>query len=147
MGLQPTKKHLGHIMCALADSMNTIDCVDTVTIVMLAVKKLVMGKQKDHQIKVTLKADKVIETVKANNFESAKEIVLEDFIISDETLLNPCLMLDCVTLRDRKLVENIVGMGLYARVSKNGWDASVKHLFSIRDQEQSELAIYISIKI
>lgn len=147
MGLQPTKKHLGHLMCMLADSMNEIDCNDTATIVTLAVKKLVIGKQQDHQIKVTLKADKVMETVKANNFSSAKEIVLADFVISEDSILKPCLMLDCVTLRDRKLVENIVGMGMYARVSKNGWDSSMKHLFSIRDQEQSELAIFLSIKI
>lgn len=111
---------------------------DIATIYANLVKKVIMGGQKDYKIDITLKRDK-LESATSNHgmISLSKESTV---LKADSDVLN------VVTLRDRQLIEKLLGRGIKVRLKKTVLNTAIQHLYS-NNVEQAKLAVFLSFDL
>lgn len=125
-----TIKNLAEIGCANID----IDLKNLITIV---VKKTILGDQKDHKIDVVVKKS-TIERLGGIQY------------ITDSNSLYDTIprknLLELITVRDRKLLEDLGANSVIARVTNKSLNSTMKHLYSEVDRDSSKLSLFLSIR-
>jgi hypothetical protein len=110
--------------------------IDTKNIFAQTFKKVILGGAKDYKIDVTIKK-KNIERLGGLGF-------IADTSIKDGTVIKSKL-LEMVTLRDRRLLEDLETHAVNAKVTEKSLSASLKHLYSDPyTNESSKLNLFLS---
>lgn len=128
---------LGLTIKNLAEIGNADIDVDLKNLITIVVKKTILGNQKDHKIDVVIKKSTI------ERLGGIQYVVDSNSLYDTIPRKN---LLELITVRDRKLLEDLGANSVIARVTNKSLNSAMKHLYSEVDRDSSKLSLFLSIR-